>query len=88
LLLQAIAEKEKVEVSDEDVSAEIEQKAKDLGVTSDYLQDTIGEVNIREQFRSDLVETKTFKLIEECAEITEKEPPREEETSESKGEEE
>ncbi len=56
LMLKAIAEKEKIEVSEEEVSAEIEQKAKDLGVTSDYLQDTIGEINMLEQFRSDLVD--------------------------------
>lgn len=88
LLLKAVAEKEKVEVSDEEITAEIERKAKDLGVTPDYLQDAVGEAIIREQVKSELLESKTFKLIEENAEITEREPLPEEEKSVSEGEEE
>jgi trigger factor len=87
LLLRTVAEQEKIEVSDEDVTAEIERRAKDLGVTPDYLQDVVGEAIIREQVQSELVESKTFKLIEESAQITEREPLPEEETSISEGEE-
>ena len=79
LILKAISDKEKVEVSEEEVQAEIEKKAKQMGVSSDYLKDQLEENNMLEDVRAQVLEDKTYELIQKQAEISEQEPPVEEE---------
>ncbi len=88
LILKAISEKEKIEVSEEELQSEIERKAKQMGVSPDYLKDQLEQNNLLEDVRAQVLEDKTYKLIEEQAEINEEEPPAEEHTSEAKSEEE
>ncbi|HTY23346.1 MAG TPA: trigger factor [Desulfomonilaceae bacterium] len=77
LILKAISDKEKVEVSDEELQARIEERAGKMGVSPDYLKDQLEQNNMLEDVRAELREDKTYTLIQERAEITEGEPPSE-----------
>jgi trigger factor len=88
LILKAIGEKEGLEVSEEEVQAEIEEKAKQMGVSPDYLKDQLEENNMLEDVRAQALEDKTYELIQKQAEISEQEPPSEEQAPEEKIEEE
>ena len=88
LILKAIAEKEKVEVSEEEAQSEIEEKAKQMGVSSDYLKDQLEKNNMLEDVRAQVLEDKTYELIQDQAEISEQEPPSDEEASGKNSEEE
>jgi trigger factor len=74
LVLKAIAEQEKVEVSDEELQAGIEERAGQIGLSADYLKDQLESNNMLEELRSTLLQDKVYKIIEEAAEITEEEP--------------
>ncbi len=86
LILKAISEKEKIEVSEEEVQAEIEKKAKQMGLSSDYLKDQLEKNNMLEDIRAQVLEDKTYELIQKQAEISEQEPPAEEEAPADKTE--
>ena len=88
LILKAIGEEENVEVSDEEIEKGIEKKAKEIGFSPDLLKDRWKENNLIEDFRAALVEDKIYELIQEHAEITEQEPPAEDEATQEKTEEE
>ncbi len=88
LILKAISEKAEIEASEEEVQAEIEEKAKQMGVSSDYLKDQLEKNNMLEDVRAQVLEDKTYKLIQEQAEISEQEPPSEEQAPGKKSEEE
>lgn len=81
LVLKAIAEQEKTDVSDEELQAGIEERASQIGVSADYLKDQLESNNMLEELRANLLQDKVYKLIEEAAEITEEEPPAAEQTS-------
>jgi len=86
LILKAISEKEKIEVSEEEVQSEIEKKAKQMGVSSDYLKDQLEQNNMLEDIRAQVLEDKTYELIQKQAEISEQEPPVQEEAPSDKSE--
>jgi trigger factor len=88
LILKAISEKEKIEVSEEEVQGEIEEKAKQMGVSSDYLKDQLEKNSMLEDVRAEALEDKTYELIQKQAEIAEQEPPSEEQAPGEKSEEE
>ena len=79
MILKAISEKEKIEVSEEEVQSEIEKKAKQMGLSSDYLKDQLEQNNMLEDIRAQVLEDKTYELIQKQAEISEQEPPVQEE---------
>jgi trigger factor len=86
LILKAISEKEKIEVSEEEVQSEIEKKAKQMGVSSDYLKDQLEQNNMLDDIRAQVLEDKTYELIQKQAEISEQEPPVQEEAPSDKSE--
>jgi len=86
LILKAVSEKEKIEVSEEEVQSEIEKKAKQMGVSSDYLKDQLEQNNMLEDIRAQVLEDKTYELIQKQAEISEQEPPVQEEAPSDKSE--
>lgn len=75
LMLKAIAEQEKIEVSDEQLQAGIEERAGQIGLSADYLKDQLESNNMLEELRATLLQDKVYKIIEEAAEISEEEPP-------------
>ncbi len=75
LMLKAIAEEEKIAVTDEELQAGIEERACQIGLSADYLKDQLESNNMLEELRANLLQDKVYKLIEEAAEITEEEPP-------------
>ncbi len=86
LILGAISEKEKVEVSEDEVQSEIEKKAKQMGMSLDYLKDQLEQNNMLEDVRAQVLEDKTYELIQKQAEISEEEPPVEEQAPSKKSE--
>jgi trigger factor len=88
LIIQAVGDREKLEVSDEEFDAELAQRAKDLGISPDYLKDSAAEHNILSDLRGRLVEEKVFRFIQENSEVNEVEksegqsaPPTDTETA-------
>lgn len=75
LILKAIAEKEALSVTDEDLAEVIQSRAKMLGVSEDYFKDLLGEGDGMSSLRSELLNRKVIDLIEEHGDITEKEAP-------------
>ncbi len=67
LVLEAIAEAEHIEVSDEDVEAEIENMAEMYGMEADKLKEIIGD-NEKENMKKDLAIRKAVDLVVEKAE--------------------
>lgn len=78
LLLKGISEQEELAVSDEEFQKGIEDRAKELGVTADYLRDEFEKGNMLEDFRAALLQEKVYAFLQEHAEITEEDPPAEE----------
>jgi trigger factor len=83
LILSAISEQEKIEVTDDDVQAAIAKKADDLNMSADYLKDQLERDNRIGEVRAGLLDEKVLKLIVESARITEEEPPKKSEKPET-----
>jgi trigger factor len=78
LLLKGISDQEQLQVSDEEFQQAIEERARLLGVTADYLQDEFEKSNMIEDFRATLLQEKVYTFLQEHAVITEEDPPAEE----------
>jgi trigger factor len=71
IILKAIGEQEALEVSTEEIEAEVEKRAKLIGVPADFLRDHMENNNMMENFSYSILEDKVYKLIEERANVTE-----------------
>ncbi|MCA1960469.1 MAG: trigger factor [Desulfomonile sp.] len=78
LILNAIAEKEKISVSEEDLEAEIRRRAKLFGVSEDYYRDLLAEGDSMGKLRVELRNRKVIDFIVDRGEVTEREAPPEE----------
>ncbi|MGB6063345.1 MAG: trigger factor [Desulfomonilaceae bacterium] len=88
LILKAICEQEKIEVSDEELQAGIAERAEQMGLSVDYLKDQLEEGKMLEELRETLLQEKVYKFIQEHAEVTEEEPPAGEVSQDTQPEEE
>jgi trigger factor len=73
LLLKSIAEKEKLEISDEEFESSLAEKAELMGLTADYLKDQFEDERLKSDFRAGLLQEKVYRYIIDKAEITETE---------------
>ncbi len=79
-IINAIATQESIESNEEDVERELDRMAKGLGVTKDYIKDRMEEESPGSLLRSQIIQEKTYRFLEEHAEViapdeaTEKEP--------------
>lgn len=87
LLLRSIAEKEALEISDEELQAGIAERAEQIGMSVDYLRDQLEANKMTEELRASLLQEKVFKFIQDKAEITEEAAPEPQETEQEKEEE-
>lgn len=71
IILKAIGEQEALEVSTEEIEAEVETRAKLIGIPADFLRDHMENNNMMENFSYSILEDKVYKLIEERANVTE-----------------
>ncbi len=71
LIIQAIGEKEEIQVSAEEIDTEIEKRAKFLGWTPDFLRDQLEENQRLQDFTTSLTEDKIYSFLEENGVITE-----------------
>jgi trigger factor len=71
LIIQAIGEKEEIQVSVEEIDTEIEERAKFLGWTPDFLKDQLEENQRLQDFTTSLTEDKIYSFLEENGVITE-----------------
>ena len=78
LLVKAVADTENLQVTDEEVEAGIEKRAESMGVSVDHLKDELREHNLMGDLRASLLQEKAFSFLKEQAEISEEEPPPEE----------
>ncbi len=74
LLLKAIGEDEKLEVTDGDLQAVIEERAKESNFSADHLMDKLEKADAVDDFRLSLLNDKVFELIQGLATITEEQP--------------
>lgn len=86
LILKAVCEQEKIEVSDEELQAGIAERAEQMGLSVDYLKDQLEEGKMLGELRETLLQEKVYKMIQEHAEVTEEEPPAAEEPQETQSE--
>jgi trigger factor len=80
LILKAVSEKENIEVSDDELTAAIAERAEQMDMTQDYLRDHLEKNNMLEDLRASVLQEKVYKFIQDDAQITEEEPPTESET--------
>lgn len=71
IILKAIGEQEALEVSSEEIDAEVEKRAALIGVPADFLRDHMENNNIMENFSYSILEDKVYNLIQERANVTE-----------------
>ncbi len=86
LILKAVCEQEKIEVSEEELQAGIAERAEQMGLSVDYLKDQLEEGKMLGELRETLLQEKVYKMIREHAEVTEEEPPAAEEPQETQSE--
>jgi trigger factor len=86
LILKAVCEQEKIEVSDEELQAGIAVRAEQMGLSVDYLKDQLEEGKMLGELRETLLQEKVYKMIQENAEVTEEEPPAAEQTEDTQSE--
>ena len=60
-----------MEVSSEEIDAEVEKRAALIGVPVDFLRDHMENNNMMENFSYSILEDKVYNLIEERANVTE-----------------
>ncbi|MDQ7782975.1 MAG: trigger factor [Desulfomonilaceae bacterium] len=82
LLLKAVGEQEHIEVSDDELDEGIKKRANAFGLSPDLLKDRWAENNMLEEFRASLIEDKIYELIEAHAEITDREAPAKDDSTE------
>ena len=70
-LLEAVAAAEKIEATDEDVDARLEEMANDRGMSPQQLRKIASEQGWREAIRSELVDQKALDFLAEGAEVEE-----------------
>ncbi len=70
-LLEAVAAAEKIEATDEDVDARLEEMANDRGMPPQQLRKIASEQGWREAIRSELVDQKALDFLAEGAEVEE-----------------
>ncbi|HMK37049.1 MAG TPA: trigger factor [Desulfomonilaceae bacterium] len=80
LILKAVGEKEAIEVSDDELSAAITERAQQFGMSEDYLRDQLEQGSMLDDLRASVLQDKIYKFIQDNAEIREEEPPSEAET--------
>jgi trigger factor len=76
-ILGAIAQKESITPTDEEITKEIEDAAKSMSLTADKLKEKYGERNIERAVVGTLTERKTFDYLSEQATIKEKKEKKE-----------
>ncbi len=86
LILKAVCEQEKIEVSDEELQAGIAERAEQMGLSVDYLKDQLEEGKMLGELRETLLQEKVYKMLQENAEVTEEEPPAAEQTEDTQSE--
>ncbi|MFC1834817.1 trigger factor [Thermodesulfobacteriota bacterium] len=79
LILKAIAEKESMEFSDEELLEAMEKQAEQVGFSADYMKDYLEKQNLMEDFRAQLLQDKIVSFIIDHSELTEEEAPPEDE---------
>jgi trigger factor len=82
IIFQGIAKKENMEVSDEDLASEIEQRAEEMGWSAEYLREHLEEHNMIEDFKLGLLQKKVIDFLIDKGEVTEEqaETPEEEQS--------
>ena len=76
-ILDAIAQKESITPTDDEIAKEIEDAAKSMSLTVDKLKEKYGEKNIERAVVGTLTERKTFDYLSEQATIKEKKEKKE-----------
>jgi trigger factor len=71
LLLKAIGEEEKLEITDDELKTGIEERAQQFNMSVDYLKDQLENNDVMDDMKASLLQDKIYKFIEEHAEITE-----------------
>jgi trigger factor len=82
LLFKAVAEKESLEASEEELNADLQKKADQIGVSIDFLRDRLEGDERMEEVRASVIQDKVFTLMLDQAQVTEAEPPAAEESPE------
>ncbi|MEW6350483.1 MAG: trigger factor [Thermodesulfobacteriota bacterium] len=82
LILKAISEAENLAVSDEELQAGIEERAREANVSSDHMRDQIEKAGALDEFRNALLNDKVFDLIKAHATFSEAAPPASEDPPE------
>jgi trigger factor len=70
LLIKSIAEKESLSVSDSEVDEKIKEIAEHRAQSYDSLKKSLVEGNLIEDMKSEILNTKVFRMIEDKAKIT------------------
>ena len=69
LIYGKVVENEKIEASDEDITAELEKRAAEFNMPAEELEKMFGGAQFREYLRSELVQTKLFDYLLGAASI-------------------
>lgn len=83
-ILKAVAAQEGIESSPEDVENEFDLMAKGLNVTADYLRERMEDQEPSALLESKIVQDKTYRFLEDHAEVIEPDEQPQEEPSEKK----
>lgn len=86
LILAEIEKREGIEISEEELQAGLTTRAEVLQVSPDHLKDQMERNNVWEDFRHSLSQEKTYELIEEHAEITERRTAEKHESEDERSE--
>lgn len=80
LLYRSIAEQEDLKVSEEEITEDLETRAKSLEITADFLRDNLEKADRMDEVKETLLYKKVGALIQANAEITEEEASSEEQS--------
>ncbi len=69
LIYGKVVENEKIEASDDDITAELEKRAKEFNMPAEELEKMFGGAQFREYLRNELVQTKLFDYLLDAASI-------------------